>query len=178
MGTVVFDSTFLLLLTDNLAHAPSPPAGVLFPGNSSVADVALDRLNFLLETLDNARTDVVVPTPVLTELLASARADVSGTLAVLNGLARIRIEGFGQRAAIECADMLRRTGRGTGPKAKVKFDHQIVAIAKVVGAAAVYSDDRDVHRLCELEGLPCKGVWDLPPRPVDPQSSLPLDGSE
>jgi hypothetical protein len=136
MATCVFDATSMLLLTDDLALAP-PQA--LSTHNTVPLEDPRDRLKFLLETLDDERTDVVVPTPVLTELLSSARTDVGATLSVLNGLARIRIEGFGQRAAIECAEMLRRTGRGAGPKSKVKFDHQIVAIAKVIGADTVYS---------------------------------------
>lgn len=175
MPAAVFDSTFMLLLTDDLAVAPPPPPLAAWANAVPKAPDPRDRLTFLLETLDDERTDVVVPTPVLTELLVSARADVRATLAILNGLARIRMEGFGQRAAIECAEMLRRTGRGSGPKSKIKFDHQIVAIAKVIGAITVYSDDNDVRTLCAREGIACFGVWDLPPRPVDPQSSLPLE---
>lgn len=170
MVACVFDSTLVLLLTDDLALAPSPPHSVVVPAGSNAVDLARDRLNFLLETLDDTRIDVVVPTPALTELLVSAKADVSATLDVLNGLARVRIEGFGQRAAIECAEILRRTGRGTGPRSKVKFDHQIIAIAKVIGATTVYSDDGDVKAFCMREGIACQGVWDLPARPVDPQS--------
>ena len=170
MSRAVFDSTFLLLVTDGTAAAPEPPAGA--------TDSARDRLTYLLETLDETRVNVVVPAPVLTELLASARSDPTVTLKTLDGLARIRIEAFGQRAAIECAEMLRSTGRGEGPKAKVKFDHMIVAIAKVVGAAELYSDDRDVRALCAREGLRCLGVWDLPARPVEPQRSLPFAGDE
>jgi hypothetical protein len=68
-----------------------------------------------------------------------------------------------------------RTGRGTGPKAKVKFDHQIVAIAKALGADVVYSDDKGVQAQCERESLSCFGVWGLPLRPVDPQTSLEFE---
>jgi hypothetical protein len=74
--------------------------------------------------------------------------------------------------------MLRGTGRGSGPKTKVKFDHQIVAIAKVVGAKTVYSDDGDVQRLCQREKLLCLGVWALPSRPVDPQTSMDFEPEE
>jgi hypothetical protein len=166
MAARVFDTTFMLLLTDDLALAPPAPAGV--------TDEARDRLTLLLETLDNARDHIVLPTPVLTELLVSGRADPGATLNVLNGLARMRMEAFGTRAAIECAEMLRRMVRGSGPRSKVKFDHQIVAIAKAVGAASVYSDDHDVKALCGRERITCLGVWDLPPRLVNPQASLPL----
>ena len=145
--------------------APAPPPGT--------QDTARDRLAYLLETLDDARSGIVVPTPVLAELLSFERVNVEAALNLLKGLSRIRVEGFGEKAAVECALMLRGSGRGTGSKTKVKFDHQIVAIAKAVDADVVYSDDKGVHALCEREALPCFGVWDLPPRPVDPQSSLP-----
>jgi len=174
MAACVFDSTLMLLLTDSLAVAPLPPEGIVDVAKRGADDLARDRLNFLLETLDNARTDVVVPAPVLTELLASAKTDVAATLGVIEGLARVRVEGFGQRAAIECADMLRDTGRGIGSRTKIKFDHQIVAIAKVVRAIAVYSDDNDVKALCRRESLECQGVWDLPARPADAQRKLDL----
>jgi hypothetical protein len=38
--------------------------------------------------------------------------------------------------------------------AKVKFDRQIVAIAKVEKASMVYSDDEDVRKLAAAEGIP------------------------
>jgi predicted nucleic acid-binding protein len=170
MPLAVFDTTFLALLTDGLAAAPSPPPGT--------QDTARERLDYLLETLDDERTSIVVPTPVLAELLSFERVSFEGALRILKQLDRIRIEAFGERAALECAEMLRRTGRGSGPKTKVKFDHQIVAIAKVVGADVVYSDDKGVQALCERMSLPCFGVWTLPPRPVDPQSSLSFEAPQ
>src|SRR5689334_19642189 len=157
MPLAVFDSTFLALLTDGRAAAPEPPPGT--------QDTARERLAYLLETLDDERTGVVVPTPVLAELLCFERVNPEAALNMLKGIARIRPEPFGEKAAVECALMLRRTGRGTGARTKVKFDHQIVAIAKAVGADVVYSDDKGVQALCERESLPCFGVWDLPPRP-------------
>jgi predicted nucleic acid-binding protein len=169
MAACVFDSSLMLLVTDDVAAVPAAPTPIDDPGAE-----ARERLNFLIETLDDQRIDVVVPTPVLTELLVSARRDAGDTLKVLNGLARLRVEGFGQRAAIECAEMLRRVPHGSGRRSKVKFDHQIVAIAKVVGATIVYSDDNDVKVLCEREGIDRKGVWDLPARPVDAQRKLDL----
>lgn len=164
MALRLFDTTFIALLTDDITPAPPPPPGT--------TDTARERLSYLLETLDDERVDLVVPTPVLAELLSFGRVEIEPAYAVVKGLSRIRIEGFGERAALECALMLRSTGRNSGPKAKVKFDHQIVAIAKVVGADTVYSDDGDVQKLCQRENLPCLGVWDLPPRPVSPQTSM------
>lgn len=167
MPLAAFDSTFLALLTDGHTAAPVPPPGT--------QDTARDRLDYLLDTLDDERTGIVVPTPVLAELMSFERVNPEAALNMLKGLTRIRIEPFGERAAVECALMLRRTGRGTGPKTKVKFDHQIVAIAKAVGADVVYSDDQGVQALCKRESLQCFGVWDLPPRPIDPQTSMEFE---
>jgi hypothetical protein len=167
MALRVFDATFLTLLTDDLSPAPPPPAGV--------HDTARDRLKYLLETLEADRIDLVLPTPVLAELLSLGRTDFDATYAALKGLSRIRVEGFGERAALECGLMLRNASARTEPKAKVKFDHQIVAIAKVVGADTVYSDDDGVQRLSRRAGLACFGVWELPPRPVDPQGSMSFE---
>lgn len=56
--------------------------------------------------------------------------------------------------------------------AKVKFDHQIVAIAKTVGAEVVYSDDEDVQKLCNGSDIKVFGVWDLAPPPIEPQYDM------
>jgi hypothetical protein len=115
-----FDSTLMLLLTDDLALAPPAPHIGESDDQHVATNQARERLTLVIDTLDDQHTNIVVPTPVLTELLTSARIDVSVTLGILNGIARIRIEGFGQRAAIECAEILRRTGRGSGPKAQAQ----------------------------------------------------------
>ena len=61
------------------------------------------------------------------------------------------MEPFETRAAIEVALMTRNAKSGgdkkgglDAPWAKVKFDRQIVAIAKVVQASAIYTDDGDI----------------------------------
>ena len=51
-------------------------------------------------------------------------------------------------------------------------DRQIVAIAKVHGVDELYSDDDDVRRLAEADGVAVRGIADLPLPPVDPQPHL------
>ena len=68
---------------------------------------------------------------------------------------------FDTLAAIECA-LLEETARANGghksgsspePWQKVKIDRQIVSIAKLVKATAVYSNDAGVLALCADVGL-------------------------
>ncbi len=76
------------------------------------------------------------------------------------------------REAIEDGD---KRGGGEGTWAKVKFDRQIVAIAKVEGANVIYSDDRNVQTFAAGVGISVVKVADLPLPPEDPQAPLPLE---
>ena len=85
----------------------------------------------------------------------------------------LRVEPFDERAAIELAD-LEITARDRGDKRgsaagaewqKVKFDRQIVAIARVHGASVIYSDDSHIAahgKDCGVQVLALADL-DLPP---------------
>ena len=72
----------------------------------------------------------------------------------------------------------RKGGSQEIAKTKIKFDRQIVAIAKVEGATAVYSDDKNVVAYAREAGLEGYRLADLPEPPEDPQHSLPLESSD
>ena len=77
------------------------------------------------------------------------------------------------REALERGDL--RAGT-TAPRAKLKFDRQIIAIARVHQQATIYSDDGDIAKLAgalDLEVIPISG---LPSPPEDAQLLFPLDG--
>jgi hypothetical protein len=44
----------------------------------------------------------------------------------------------------------------------VKYDRQIVAVAKVCGATTIYSDDKDVRTLAKTVKIEVIGLADLP----------------
>lgn len=75
------------------------------------------------------------------------------------------------RAAIERSD--KRAGL-VATWAKVKFDRQIVAIAKVFNATMIYTDDSDVRALAAAENIPVTGVAELPLPPPKTQMEMPL----
>lgn len=173
---VVFDSTFLLLLIDEVAAPPKPPQSSLKPAD------ARDRIRYALEVLDKAGAVAIIPTPVLAELLAGGESEISAILRVLQNAGRFRIAPFDQRAAIECGLMIRQalrsaraSDRARGPKATIKFDSQIISIAKTEEAKTIYSDDVELQKRSRAFGIETLGVWDLPARPVDPQGRLPLE---
>jgi hypothetical protein len=79
----------------------------------------------------------------------------------------LRIAPFGSRAAVEAAARHREALRegdkmeGSANWAKVKFDRQIVAIAKVEGAERIYSNDDDIRRYGKADGVQVIKLEDL-----------------
>lgn len=161
---VVIDATILMLFLRPDVGVPAGPSG-------AAVNLPNERIQHLIEQLEKARTKVVVPTPVLSEVLVRAGQAASQKIVEeINRLAVFRIESFDARAAIEVAAMTRaalnRTGKKRGtmtsPWAKIKYDRQIVAIAKVIRATTIYSDDADVRSIATDEGIPVIGLSELP----------------
>jgi len=175
---VVFDTSILLLVLDPNAKPPDDPE------TRQPLDKAAKRIEHLIEKLTADKERIVIPTPVLSEVLVHAGDAMQPYLDTLNGQAAFRIAPFDQKAAIEAAlamsDAIKRGGRrvdAANPDAtvtKIKFDRQIVAIAKAEGAHAVYSDDADVHGYARHAGLDAYRTADLDLPPEDPQASLDL----
>lgn len=144
------------------------------------------RVDHLVETIDQDRERIIVPTPALSELLVGAKDAAPQYLNTINRSRYFRIEPFGERAAVEAAAMTRDAigrSRKLGPAiesswAKVKFDRQIVAIGRVAGASVIYSQDPDVARHAKEVGIKVLRREDLPDPPTPPQIEMTLDPPE
>jgi hypothetical protein len=96
-----------------------------------------------------------------------------------------RVAEFGERAAVEAA-ALTRDALATGAKgakfgvtpdanwAKVKFDRQIVAIARVTGATCIYTTDDQLARHAKAVGIDAIHRDGLPVPSVEPQLEMKL----
>ena len=178
--SVLFDATFLLPL-----FTPSVP-GPLDPNTNKPVDFLRERIDALIDSLDHARTKVIIPTPALSELLVRAGAAGPEYLNRLREYRAFKIESFDERAAIEVAFQLQNSLEQIGKKgaaevsgtwAKVKFDHQIVAIAKVNGVSIIYSDDHGVRTFAERAKMAVIGLASLPLPQKAAQMNLPLETS-
>jgi hypothetical protein len=169
---VVLDATMLLMFLN-----PNTPGPV--DDNGNPVPHAAARVTHLIRELERTRTEIVIPAPALSEaLVRMGSTQAQNTVAYLNQSAVFRIEPFDQRAAIELAEMLKlepaqarkraHTG-GAETYAKLKFDRQIVAIAKTVGVACIYSDDRDISVVGLRSGVKVIGVRQLPLPPENEQ---------
>jgi predicted nucleic acid-binding protein len=160
---VAFDASFAML-----ALRPAIPASV---------DHAKDRVVNLLIDLQKAGERIVIPTPALTEFLVHAEAAASEYLDELQKSARFKIAPYGLRAAVEVAVIIEaaitKKDKRDGSRdrwAKVNFDRQIAAIAKVEGAHTIYSDDKDLGKFAVKMGMRVVTLADLPV----PPSKTPL----
>jgi predicted nucleic acid-binding protein len=172
---VVLDTTILLLLIEPTAKAP------IDPSTNKPVDKARQRIEYLLETLSQAKTKVFVPTPVLSELLVGAGNAKNQYLAEVQSSGALTIAPFDVKAAVELAFLL--DGDGKRPKttmskqdtwAKLKFDRQIVAIAKANKVTDIYTDDTTLTAVAEANGIRAHRIWELPLPPQKAQQDLPL----
>ncbi len=138
-----------------------------------------NRIEFLISSLSKAGTKLVLPTPVVTEMLVSTGESAAGVLEILRRQSVFRVADFDQRAALECSAMMSQHWAGRLKQLKtevgrhrIKFDLMIVAIARAAGAQEILSDDKSVKNVAAIAGMPCRGIADLPLPPGPDQPSF------
>jgi hypothetical protein len=174
---VVIVATMLMLLVRPGTPAPAGPDGLPI-------EKSKERIELLVEKLQRARTKLIIPAPALSEVLVRVTPEASQLIVeYLNKYAIFRIEPFDTKAAIEVAAMTRaalarkaKKGHSPATWAKIKYDRQIVAIAKVCGATEIYSDDADIAGIAKAAGIKVIGIADLPLPEESRQGQFQLEG--
>lgn len=163
---VVFDANYLV----HLFHPD--PGEVLNPETGRPVECTKEKIEYLVECLVKAQERVLIPTPVLAELFSLAPDGAADFLSIIQNTYRFVLAPFDPVAAIEAgtanAKAVRKGDKRSGlnaPWAKVKFDRQIVAIAKTQSARTIYSNDNDIRTLAGIENIDVISVWDLPDPP-------------
>jgi predicted nucleic acid-binding protein len=157
--------------------------------NEPIPD-AKDRVEYLIQGLDDSAESILLPSPVVAECLVAA-SNIEETLQFLKGFSRLEVKPFGEKAAIEYAIRVKRAQAGgdkrDGVKAewkKVTIDRQVVAIAIAEGASAIYSNDEDIHKHATMFGIESRHIADieLPPGQseleFEPEESDTADSSD
>jgi hypothetical protein len=173
---VVIDTTFLLLMLRPGTPVPNGADGLPIENPK-------ERIEYLVSQLDKAKTKIIIPAPALGEALVRAGAEPTQKIVEhLQKYSVFSIEPFDTRAAIEVAAMSRealakgrKKGKSDATWAKVKYDRQIVAIAKVHGTQTIYSDDSDIRTLGARAKISVVSLADLPLPPQKAQMELGLE---
>lgn len=151
---VTFDSSFAL-------H-------IWLDGVGSSVPKARERVAHLVMQLEDSRETIVIPTPCLAEILARAGEGGPALVSEIENSARFRIVPFDTRASVEVAQFIggylpraEKRGAHSGTWAKFKFDHQIIAISKVEGVTAIYTDDNDLATLAKAAKIAAFALKDI-----------------
>ncbi len=170
---VAFDNSFLVFLFNRRAGAS--------------VERAADRVDGLIESLSSKKAKIIIPTPALTELLMAGRFSIQVYIEKLKTFGAFQVRAYDERAAIELAAQYLATKKTHKERAKqspwnkIKFDRQIVAIAKTQGASVVYSDDEQLRKFAHECGMEAYGLAEIgvpPKQPKLPGMEIGEDGGE
>jgi predicted nucleic acid-binding protein len=169
---VVFDTSLICIAFDEQVAVPWDPAT-----SQPISDCKA-RINLLIQELSDRKTQIFLPTPVLAEYLVKAGKEKSARLQTLKSSKVFSVKPFDEKSAIECAMLedadLKRGKKldDTQTKAKVRFDRQIISIAKVHGATTIYTGDSNLAQCARDNKLNAVLTWELPPPPAEAQLKL------
>jgi predicted nuclease of predicted toxin-antitoxin system len=136
-----------------------------------------ERIEALIADLSAANDIIGIPTPALAETLVRSGPNRAQYMKILGDTWKFQLLPFDARAAIDAADLvaaIKTNKEKWDTWAKVKFDIQIVAIAKAEGVTLIYSDDRDIENYAKRFGIRVMRICDLPLPP--PEEPNPIDG--
>jgi predicted nucleic acid-binding protein len=159
---IIFDASYLVVL---LHPNPAPARD---RENKPVSQFK-ERVAHLVATMDASDDIIGVPTPAMSEVLVRAGAGREKYVSILSDRWKFQIISFDTRAAIEAAELvaaIKAKGERWDTWAKVKFDIQIVSIAKAEGATIIYSDDRDIENYAKRFQIKVIRICDLPLPPA------------
>lgn len=171
---IVFDTNILI----QLITGPKDGTSLTAPDTGEVVYDTKRRAEALLDMVKNNDGVVVIPTPVLAEYLVGIeRAQHQTHIDLIQQNASFELASFDEIAAIECALLptLQELKQMLPSQSsnKVKFDRQIVAIAKSLNVDEVWTHDHGVYRTCRQQNITVKSLADIAPNAE--QFSLSLE---
>jgi predicted nucleic acid-binding protein len=155
---IIFDATYLVVLLN-------PNAAPAKDRNGLPVSMFKERVEYLTADLNASGEQIGIPAPAMAEVLVRAGKGKAQFVAILSDRWRFQILPFDARAAIEASDLIaliKPNSQSLANHAKIKFDIQIVAIAKAEDASVIYADDEDIERYAKRWKIPVKRICDLP----------------
>lgn len=158
---IIFDATYLVVLL-NPNSAPAKDR------QNKPVSMFKERVEYLTAELNASGEQIGIPTPAMAEVLVRAGNGRSKFVSTLSDRWRFQILPFDSRAAIEASELIaliKSKSDTWATHAKVKFDIQIVSIARVEAASVIYADDEDIERFAKRLKIPVVRICDLPTPP-------------
>lgn len=163
--TAIFDTNIIIYLVQ-----PDAPSGT---------ERVAERVVHLVDQLSEMNARIIIPAPVLAELLSFADADEGMIQAELRKIRKLEFGHFDEMTAIELARLERKIKPSgvsfaelIGVRSKLKFDKLIVATALRYKSPTLYSDDMNVVKIAKRIGLNVKSSNELSLPPEEPQQGF------
>lgn len=161
---VSVDSCLLTAIISGDCSLPTDPA------TQRPIPRAQEIIDYWFSTLSEQSTELVIPTPVLSEVLLRSGFGVRAAINELKKNRAVTIGSFAEREAIELAEANQKHGKPRKrdePWQKVKLDRQIAAVAKCWGVDVFFTMDKDLKTAAELMGLVVQAITDMPTPPAE-----------
>lgn len=176
---VAFDNTVATVLFNRRATIPDDPTTGL-----PIA-AARERVEGLVADLQHARELIIMPTPVMAELLTVSGPEGIQYFDTITKSKAFDVGDFDARAALEVSFMNNealaagdKKARIDAPWQKIKVDRQIIAICRVRGVDVLYTDDENLAATAKRAGLRTIGLHELPIPETSKQIGLPFTPKE
>ncbi|HAK1936212.1 TPA: type II toxin-antitoxin system VapC family toxin [Salmonella enterica] len=164
---VILDTNILVPLLSDPKHdyRLADPVTGLF-----VTDVKR-RAEALVDKIESLNGTIVIPTPVLAEFLVGVhKSHQQEKLNFIRSVSCFETAPFDELAAIECASIptlqeLKKINT-EGTANKIKFDRQIIAIAKALNVDEIWSQDKGVIDRCKHLNIPVFTLSSIEPTPI------------
>lgn len=171
---IVIDTNILIQL---MAEGQCDP--LTDPKTDQTLDSCDRRALALLEYIESKNGQVLIPAPCLAEILIGfAKEDHVEVVEHLSSYGCIEFAPFEEIAATECAALINpaelKQMKNGDTKSKLRFDRQIISIAKASGADEIWSHDKNLLAVAEQQGLTVKSLADITPKP----EQMHLDSEE
>ncbi|MBW4237027.1 type II toxin-antitoxin system VapC family toxin [Enterobacter roggenkampii] len=163
---VIFDTNILVQALTGTRDGVS----LTDPCTGEIISDPQKRAEALIDHVDSLGGSVLIPTPVLAEFLVGIdKHQHQAYINLIKSQSCFEIVSFDEIAAIECAQMpsLKELKQmmSSDSANKVKFDRQIISIAKSTGVKEVWTHDKGVYNRCQTLGITAKSLADIAPLP-------------
>ncbi|HHB7707626.1 TPA: type II toxin-antitoxin system VapC family toxin, partial [Klebsiella pneumoniae] len=133
------------------------------PENGMEIPDPMRRVEALIDMVESSGGAVIIPTPVLAEYLVGIdKKDHQTHLNLIQRQSCFEIASFDEISAIECAQMPSikelKLMMKSDTASKVKFDRQIISIAKALNVDEVWTHDKGVFNRCKEMGIVVKSL--------------------
>ncbi|MBJ9163415.1 PIN domain-containing protein [Citrobacter farmeri] len=175
---VIFDTNILVQALTGTKDGVS----LTDPCTGEIISEPEKRAEALIDHVDSLGGAVLIPTPVLAEFLVGIdKNQHQAYINLIKSQSCFEIVSFDEIAAIECAQMPNlkelKQMMSSDSATKVKFDRQIISIAKSTGVKEVWTHDKGIYNRCQTLGIIAKSLADIAPLPEQFDMDFPKESA-